>query len=137
MTTIEHEIKIKASPDKVIQALSTLDEIKAWHTATIEGRPGGVLLFKGRDKPDFEWRVTVDDTTNVTWECIDGPGDSIGTKAIYDIYKTDDGRTLVEFKHTSWPSREGNFVKCNTLWGILLHHLKNYVETGKQAPALL
>lgn len=138
MTNIDHEIKIEASPEKVSQALLNLNELKAWHTARIEGRPGGVLSFNGTDKPAFLWKIIENEPHKlITWECMDGPGDSIGTKAIYSLSKTGDGRTLVELQHTSWPDQEGNFRKCNTLWGVLLHHLKTYVETGKQVPAIL
>lgn len=135
MTTIDHEIKIEASPEAVEKALSNLNDLKAWHTARIEGKPGGVLSFEGTDKPVFEWKISVDHRS-ITWECMEGPGDSIGSKAIYSLSETDDGKTLVELQHTSWPDQEGNYRKCNTLWGILLHHLKTYVETGKRAPAI-
>jgi hypothetical protein len=26
-------------------------------------------------------------------------------------------------------------AKCNTYWGVLLHHLRQYVETGTPRPA--
>ena len=32
-------------------------------------------------------------------------------------------------------TRKGNFDKCNSLWGMMLHHLRTYVEKGKVAPA--
>ncbi|TJV33741.1 MAG: hypothetical protein E5Y18_14640, partial [Mesorhizobium sp.] len=35
-----------------------------------------------------------------------------------------DGRTHVSRKHGGWPHREGNFQKCNTLWGAMLFQLK-------------
>jgi uncharacterized protein YndB with AHSA1/START domain len=139
MTNINHEIKIQASPEKTFKAISNLNELMAWHTAHIEGKPelNGILTFNGNGKPAFQWKV-IELVPNkvVAWECIQGPGDSVGTKAIYKISPVDNGRTLVEFSHTSWPGQEGNFRKCNTLWGVLLHHLKNYVETGKKEPAI-
>lgn len=139
MVNIDHEIKIQASPEKIFKAFSNLDELKAWHTRYIDGNPelNGILSFKGTEKPVFLWKVVQFEPNKlVAWECIQGPGDSVGTKAIYTLSKTEDNRTLVELSHTSWPDQKGNFRKCNTLWGILLHHLKNYVETGKAEPAI-
>lgn len=136
MADIHHEIKIQASPEKTFKALSTLSGLKAWHTAHIEEQDGA-LRFSAADKPTFLWKLTLHKGKEVVWECLEGPGDSVGTKAIYKLSETDDGRTLVEFSHTLWPNQELNFRKCNTLWAILLHHLKKYVETGKTDPAIV
>jgi uncharacterized protein YndB with AHSA1/START domain len=59
----------------------------------------------------------------------------VGTTATFTLTKTDDGRTLVEHVHAGWPGTHGNFRKCNTTWGVLLHHLRQYAETGDAAPA--
>lgn len=139
MANINHEIKIQASPEKTFKALSTLSDLKAWHTSHIEGKAelNDVLNFHGIDRPAFSWKVTQFEPNKlVVWECIEGPGNSVGTKASYAVSKTEDNRTLVELSHTAWPDQQGNFRKCNTLWGVLLHHLKNYVETGKIDPAI-
>lgn len=32
-----------------------------------------------------------------------------------------------------WRCTYGNFRKCNTTWAVLLHHLRDYVETGYAA----
>lgn len=139
MANINHEIKIKASPEKIFAAINNVNDLKAWHTADTEGKSGlnDVLKFNGTGKPTFLWKIIqLEPGKKVTWECVEGPGDSVGTQAIYTLSKTQDDRTLVELSHTSWPDQQGNFRKCNTLWGILLHHLKNYVETGKADPAI-
>lgn len=138
MADIDHEIKIDAPVEKTFQALSTLNGLKSWHTAHIDGKADlhGVLTFSGTGKPVFRWKIAqVEPNKKLVWECLEGPGDSVGTKVAYKLSKTDDGRTLVELSHQAWPHEQGNFRKCNTLWGILLHHLKNYVETGKSEPA--
>jgi uncharacterized protein YndB with AHSA1/START domain len=139
MADINHEIKIQASPEKTFKALSTLIGLKAWHTAHIDGKSelNGVLSFNGTGKPTFLWKIIQFESNKiVAWECVEGPGDSVGTQAVYTLSQTADDRTLVELSHNSWPDQQGNFRKCNTLWGILLHHLKNYVETGKIDPAI-
>lgn len=139
MVDIDHEIKIQASPEKVFKALSDVQDLKAWHTAHIQPKAGmdHVLVFNAAEKPEFLWKVMeIEPDKEITWKCIEGPGNSSGTEVIYKISKTNDHRTLVEMKHAHWPHQEGNFRKCNTLWGILLHHLKTYLETGKPDPAI-
>jgi uncharacterized protein YndB with AHSA1/START domain len=140
MAEINHEIKIHAPLKKTFKALCDFNELKCWHTAHIEEKTNGdrVLIFKGTGRPTFLWKIVESEPNKtVSWECLEGPGDSAGTKAIYKLSETDDTRTLVELSHTAWPDQEGNFRKCNTLWGILMHHLKNYLETGKTDPAIL
>lgn len=71
----------------------------------------------------------------VVWKCVEGPGDAVGTNVTVELSQPEPGRTLVELAHTGWPGTHGNYRKCNTYWGLLLHHLKQYVETGKASPA--
>ena len=49
--------------------------------------------------------------------------------------KTPHGRVQLAFAHSGWPHQQGNFEKCNALWGMMLHHLRGYAEHGKTAPA--
>lgn len=83
----------------------------------------------------FEWEVTEAVPNNaVGWTCLSGPGMSKGTTVHFAISAQPDGRTTVYVIHSGWASREGNFTKCNTLWGGLLAHLKKYLETGQPGP---
>lgn len=137
MATIEHEITINASPEKIYTALNTVNGLKSWHSAQIEGecQLNHTIVTKGKDKPTFVWKIiTLEPNHRLVWECIEGPGNSVGTQAAYSLLLQEDGRVIVECSHMDWPDKQGNFRKCNTLWGILLHHLKNYVETGKATP---
>lgn len=133
MSKIEHEIKIESNVPHVYQALTTLEGLKSWHSAQAEGdlRVNGQLITKGENKPTFIWKiVALNPNKRVEWECVQGPGDSVGTNVYFDLAKTDDGRVLVECVHQGWEHTDDNFNKCNTLWGVLLYHLKQFVETG-------
>jgi len=137
MPQIEHEIKVHGAPEQVFAALTTLQGITSWQTpqATGTGEVGSRWKFTFEGLPDFVWEVRSSEPSRVEWLCIEGPGDSAGTTAAFDISETDDGRTLVELTHSGWPSTRGNFRKCNTLWGVLLFHLAQSVRTGNPAPA--
>jgi len=87
-------------------------------------------------QPLFVFEITEQSPPHsVEWCCIEGPNDSVGTTVSYHLSETDRGRTLVEVAHKGWPGTHGNYRKCNTYWGILLHHLKQYAETGVARPA--
>lgn len=138
MPEIEHEIRIAAAPERVFAALTTVDGVKGWHTPTVagDGEVGGEWVFTFADHPEFGWEVvTSTSPSEVVWRCTRGPGDSVGTTATFTLAPTDDGRTLLEHVHSGWPGTHGNFRKCNTTWGVLLHHLRDYVETGDVATA--
>jgi uncharacterized protein YndB with AHSA1/START domain len=135
---IDHELKIDATPEGVFAALTTLEGVKGWHTPTAagSGEVGSEWVFSFADHPEFGWEVITSDAPNkVEWRCTRGPGDSVDTLATFTLVKIADDRTLVELQHAGWPGTHGNFRKCNTTWGVLLHHLRDYVETGAAAPA--
>lgn len=138
MTEINHEIKIKAAPEKVFSALTTADGLKGWYSAQVEGdgTPGHTWRFRFTERPTFLWEVTESTApTRVVWRCVEGPGDATGTDVTIQLSQSEPGRTLVDFAHKGWPGTHGNYRKCNTHWGVLLHHLKQYVETGVASPA--
>lgn len=135
MPDIDHEIKIKAPQTAVFNSLTTVEGLRAWHTSRLDGdaNAGGVIAM--HSGPEFEWRVTKADKSNrVEWECVKGPGNSVGTRARFDLSAAADGCTFVELSHSGWPGTGGNYRNCNTRWGILLHHLRKYAETGKTDP---
>jgi uncharacterized protein YndB with AHSA1/START domain len=138
MAKISHKITIQASPDRVFKALSTAEGLKGWYTPQLEGRVGegkeGVFKFTGH--PSFRWRFAeFTPDSRVRWECVEGPGPAAGTTVTFRLRDTGDGRTSVECDHDGWPESDPGFTTCNTLWGILMGHLKNYAETAKAAPA--
>lgn len=137
MPEITHEIKVEGTPAQVFDALTTIDGITAWQTphATGTGDVGSRWEFAFAGRPSFVWEVRASDPTRVEWLCIEGPGDSVGTTAVFEISETGDDRTLVVLTHSGWAGTDGNFRKCNTIWGVLLHHLSQAVRTGTPAPA--
>lgn len=138
MADIAHEIKVRATRETVFAALSTREGMQGWHTAHVagDGSVGSTWKFDFPGHPSFTWEIVASEPENrVEWRCAEGPGDSVGTKVEYRLSDTGDGRTLVEQVHSGWESEGGSYRKCNTLWGVLLHHLQQYAETNTAAPA--
>lgn len=139
MAEIDHEIKVNAPVERVHRALTTTDGLRAWHTPDADGTGavGTEWRFGYAGRPGFRWRVVASDPTRVAWECTHGPGDAVGTTVSFELAPAADGRTLLTFRHSGWPGTHGNYRKCNTTWGVLLHHLKKYAETDATAHAFL
>ena len=85
--------------------------------------------------PTLRRGVTAAGDHKCAWKCARGPGDSARTTVTFALGKNQQGRVHLTFDHAGWPHQEGNFAKCNSLWGMMMHHLKGYVEKGKVAPA--
>ena len=128
---IEHEIKTPAGPERVMTAITHVDELAAWYgpTADVEDRVG----FDLGDHPSFRWAIQKDDA-RITWRCVAGPGRSVGTTAIYDVVPSPDGRTIVRLTHLGWEDDDDAFRRCNTYWGALMHQLERYLQTGEHRP---
>ncbi len=138
MATLSHKIHINAPQDRVYKALSTSEGLKSWYTPHLEGevRQGGTAVFRFTDKEPFRWKfVEISPNSRVRWECVEGPGAARGTAVTFRLSDKGDGRTVVECDHDGWPDSHEAFTLCNTLWGILMGHLKNYAETTEPAPA--
>jgi uncharacterized protein YndB with AHSA1/START domain len=137
MANIDHEIKIKAPQERVYQALASPSGLSKWHTSNVKGNGdvGGTLRMEPKSGPVFEWKVTKTvPSQTIQWECVKGPGRSVGTSVEFKISPTKDGRTLIEFVHSDWQDNDEHFRECNTLWAILLDHLRRYAETQKADP---
>lgn len=136
--SLSHAVNIAADHSKVRDALTTVEGLSGWTMAEKVSGGGGVgskWSLKYANGPTFVWEVTEDNDNNIAWKCLQGPGDSVGTTATFKLGKTPHGRVHLTFDHAGWPHREGNFAKCNSLWGMMLHHLRTYLEKGKVAAA--
>lgn len=134
---LRHAVTIKADAANVRDALTTLKGLKGWTMAEVSGvgEVGGQWSLVYAKGPTFVWKITAHDANKIAWICLQGPGDAAGTRVTFDLGKTPDGRVRVGFAHDGWPHQEGNFSKCNALWGMMLHHLRAYAEHGKAAPS--
>jgi len=130
-----HFVKINADHATVRDALMTAEGLEGWTEANVSSSEdtSGKWSFDHQNGPSFVWQIKQHDANTVTWQCIDGPGDSAGTTATFQLAKAPDGRVHLSLEHGGWPHQEGNFAKCNSLWGMMLHRLRDYAEKGQNA----
>jgi uncharacterized protein YndB with AHSA1/START domain len=136
MVDILHRIGTTTGPDKVYDALTTLDGLAAWWTIDTTGdtAPGGTIKFRFGEAGGFDMKV-LDQRPNerLEWEVVDGPEEWIGTHVSFDL-KQDDGYTIVLFKHEGWREPVEFMHHCSTRWATFLLSLKQLAETGTGEP---
>jgi hypothetical protein len=87
-------------------------------------------------KEPFRWKFVEIKPNLVRGECLEGPGTASGTTVTFRLSDTGDGRTVVECDRSRGLAGEARaFHICNTFWGMLMDHLREYAETTKPAAA--
>ena len=82
MVDILHRVGVEATPERVFEALTTIDGLAGWWTTDThgDGDVGGVLQFRFGEKGGFDMNVReLDHGKHVLWEVVDGPEEWIGT----------------------------------------------------------
>ena len=137
MVDILHRIGVRTpSPEKVYDALTTVDGLAGWWTEDTKGsgEAGGVLAFRfpvgGFDMEVVELRPA----ERVTWRVVDGPEEWIGTTIDWTL-RQDGDWTIVLFQHQGWAEPVEFMHHCSTKWATFLMSLKALAETGEGAPA--
>jgi uncharacterized protein YndB with AHSA1/START domain len=137
MVDILHRVAVERTrPDKVYEALTTIDGLAGWWTADTTGdaAEGGVIAFRF---PPGGFDMKVLETTpaeHVRWEVVDGPEEWVGTTIDWRL-RADDDWTVVMFEHQGWAEPVEFMHHCSTKWATYLMSLKGLVETGAGAPA--
>lgn len=142
MADIIHRVGIKASPDKVFKALSTIEGLASWWTEKTSGGAdvGKTISFQFH-RPDgkviggFEMEVLKQELfKRVQWICVKGPEEWIGTEIAFDLNQENEF-TIVLFGHRNWKESSEFTAHCSTKWAVFLLSLKELIETGKGKPA--
>jgi uncharacterized protein YndB with AHSA1/START domain len=134
MVDILHRVGIAAVPEKVYEALTTIDGLAAWWTTDTTGEPNSSLCFRFGDVGGFDMKVLDQQPPRrVEWEVVDGPGEWIGTTVTFDLVQ--DGEwTIVLFSHAGWREPVEFMNHCSTKWATFLLSLKSLIETGNGQP---
>ena len=137
MVDILHRVGVKTpTPDKVYDALTTVDGLAGWWTEETNGRGdvGGVLGFRF-PVGGFDMKVlALEPSERVAWQVVDGPEEWIATTITWDL-RQDGDYTIVLFKHQGWKEPVEFMHHCSTKWATFLLSMKSLVETGTGAPA--
>jgi uncharacterized protein YndB with AHSA1/START domain len=142
MVNIIHRIGIKAPPEKIHAAISSLKGLANWWTNEVSGsteKDGRIeFIFRavnGDVKGIMIMQVEESTSPNfLRWRCVDGPADWIGTDISFELSQQDD-QTILLFGHKNWREATEFTAHCSMKWATFLLSLRDYVETGKGKPS--
>ena len=142
MANIIHRIGIKASPEAVYRAISTVGGVAAWWTESTSGssQTGGVIEVRfnnieGKEIGMMKMRVDEMDTNKlVRWKFLEGPEEWIGTEVQFKLQPEEDV-TIILFSHNNWKEEVEFMAHCSMKWATFLLSLRKLVETGKGRPS--
>ena len=142
MAYIKHRVGIKASSEKVYEALSTTKGISNWWTkdTTGESEIGKTIIVRFRTLDGDEvgsMHIEVQDLNpekNIRWKFTDGPPEWIGTEVTFDLHQEGE-YSIVLFSHIDWAEEVEFKSHCSMKWAIFLLSLKQLVETGTGKPS--
>jgi len=132
---ILHRVGINAIPEKVFEALTTIDGLRHWWITEAIGdtRQGGIINFGFCDMKVLESKPN----ELVRWKCVRGPGgpdEWEGTEVIFQL-KRRDNQTFVVFKHANWKEAVEFMHHCSTKWATFLLSLRDWLERSEGRPA--
>ena len=136
MADILHRVGIMAQVTDIYRSLTEREKLAEWWTADTSGdgaSAGQVLRFRF-DGGGFDMEVVrTDPLKQVVWRVSDGPEEWVGTAVQFDL-TSEDGYTIILFKHEGWRAPVEFMYHCSTKWATFLMSLKSLHETGKGAP---
>jgi len=139
MTTysIENQIQIAVTPNRVLRALTTLEGIHGWWTTDADvGADRATYRFEKQVGPmAVTFRVDTADERRVAMTCVGetNNADWLGTKLVFALVPAAGG-TRVELVHSGYPGKNEVYEMCTKGWAFFLGSLKSYLETGKGEP---
>ena len=133
-----HQVNIKATPERIYEAVSTANGLAAFWTSDSRAEPkvGSISSF-GFGGPTQRMRVDeLKPGTRVKWTALADFPNWDGTTVTWDISTAEDGETGLLFRHADWPAAvsQDDLGSINYTWGLIVERLKQYAETGKPNP---
>ena len=132
MANICLTIGTKAPADKMMAALNTIDGLNNWWTSDTSGDTviGGIIIFRFGENGGMDMRVQESNPQKVTWECMTGPDEWVGTK-LHFLVEENEGHAQLMFKHEGWAAETSFHHHCSMKWAVFLLSLKQYLDTGE------
>jgi uncharacterized protein YndB with AHSA1/START domain len=135
--TLEKELFIKASPERVFQALTTKEDLEHWFLtkAEVDLRPGGTIRFAWEPDTFEVGKILVLEPPHrlsYSWETF-GPGP---TTITFELTAENDG-TRLHLIHTGigvGEDRDADSTAVDSGWSAHLIDLTTWLETGTCPP---
>jgi len=136
MAEIRHNVVIKATPEKIYQAVTTQEGLANWWAKQTTAKPdvGFVNTFTFGTFRNEMKVILLNPNKKVEWKCINSIEEWMDTNISFDLEEKE-GRTLLRFTHSGWRAVTDTFAGCTYDWGRFMTSLKSFCETGAGTPA--
>ncbi|WP_152270330.1 SRPBCC family protein [Agriterribacter humi] len=136
MAEIRHNVVIKATPEKIYQAITTQEGLANWWAKQTTAKPdvGFVNTFTFGTFRNEMKVILLNPNKKVEWKCINSIEEWMDTNISFDLEEKE-GRTLLRFTHSGWRAVTDTFAGCTYDWGRFMTSLKSFCETGAGTPA--
>jgi uncharacterized protein YndB with AHSA1/START domain len=131
-------IRVKASPDALFDAITTVTGLAAWwNPATGSGESGGELRFVMNSPQPLV--IHVDEATRpstVRWSVTDCPflPDWVGTRPTFSITRVEGDTSELYFHHQGLSEELECIDMCTRSWDHYMSSLRDYLEAGRGSP---
>lgn len=136
MPDIIQDFPIKASAERVFQAVSTPAGLDQWWTKRSAGRPEHGAEYELWFGPGFDWRAVVSrcvPSAEFELQMTRAQEDWQGTRVGF-LLNEKDGLSQVRFHHLGWPQASEHYRVSCSCWAKYLRLLKRSVEQGEVVP---
>ena len=133
--TVEKELFIRASPERVFRALTEKADLERWFVsrAEVDARPGGAFSFTWRPHETVNGQfVTVDPPRRLVMVWDEGP--SLGFTEVAIDLTPHAGGTLLRLVHTGFGEGEDwdrLYTDINSGWNAELEHLRAWLDESR------
>lgn len=136
MADIYHHFPIKASVQKIFQAVSTPEGLDTWWTKRSSGKPMTGAEYELWFGSEHDWRAVVSRCVadaEFEFKILSAQGDWQGTRVGFLLHDKEDV-TQVRFHHLGWPEANEHYRISCYCWAMYLRLLKRYVQYGETVP---
>jgi uncharacterized protein YndB with AHSA1/START domain len=136
MTAIRHNLVIKATPEKIYEAITTQEGLSNWWAKQTTAKPevGFLNIFTFGSFRNEMMVTSLTSNKKVEWKCINSIEEWIDTTVSFEL-EGKDGRTILRFTHSGWRALTDTFAGCNYDWARFLTSLKSLCEMGTGSPS--
>ena len=136
MASINHKLVIKASPEKIYEAITSQEGLKSWFAKQTEAKPevGFANTFTFGTFVNEMKITSLTPNKQVEWHCTKSIEEWVGTNVLFELESTTD-KTILRFAHADWRAVTDSFASTNYDWGRFLASLKTFCEIGEGKPS--
>ena len=136
MADILQDFPIRATPDRVFDAVSNPALLDQWWTLRSTGKPTAGETYELDFGPQYQWRAVVEQSAPGAVFALRltlADPDWTGTVVAFELSPGGAG-TQVRFSHRGWPEANAHYRTSTHCWALYLRILRRHLEHGETVP---